>query len=286
MNILGQMKKDCMVHASFLGDYQSMSVNELADGYCLAMDTNDEAGKNNYISALILRFWYTIGKMYDSSKGINLEREDFVSWLVEAINYACKYRAWQDPTKRTNAQAAINQCISTIRLQHYYEYNLDKHRANYNTISTETPLEDGSDKTVIDVLEAEPEFDHRGSLVDHIVQTYINDNKVVEAIIFDSIAYNDCIKVTKHSHKGIDPETGESYRYTNYSHEFWEYKLIQALSQLPENYSKEFLEKYSIAPVKLDAALNTIRKSPNQKLYKYVRSAVAEIRANKEAILV
>jgi hypothetical protein len=54
MNILGQMKKDCMVHASFLGDYQSMSVNELADGYCLAMDTNDEAGKNNYISALTI----------------------------------------------------------------------------------------------------------------------------------------------------------------------------------------------------------------------------------------
>ena len=284
MNVLKQMNEDCKMYAALLGDYQSMSVEELMDGYCKALDDGNEADQNCYLSAVILRFWYQINRLYLKCPNIGLDHGDFCMWLIEAINYAAKYRAWQ--TKDLSAYACINQCINTIRVQHYYEYNLDKHRANYNTISTETPLNDDNDQTVEDILEAEPEFRHQGSLVEQVVQTYINSNKVIEAIVFDNIAYNDCQRVTKHSHKGVDEETGEEYRYNTYSSEFWEYKLIQALSQLPENYSEKFMTKYSIAPAKLDAALAIIKKSPNQKLYQYARSAIKDARAHKDIFIV
>ena len=188
------MNKDCKIYAELLGDYQSISINNLMDGYCKALDEADDINQNCYLSALVLRFWYVINKLYLKCPNIGLDHADFFMWLVEAINYAAKYRAWQKGT--ITAQACINQCINTIRLQHYYEYNLDKHRANYNTMSANTPIGE-DDQTIEDLLEAEPEFIHRGSLVDYVVQTYINSNQVIEAVIFDNIAYNDCNRVTK-----------------------------------------------------------------------------------------
>jgi hypothetical protein len=83
----------------------------------------------------------------------------------------------------------------------------------------------------------------------------------------------------------MDEETGEEYKYNTYSSEFWEYRLIQALSQLPENYSEKFMTRYSITPAKLDAALTIIRKSPNQKLYQYARSAINDARAHKDMFM-
>ena len=108
--------------------YEQYSIDELADTYCQAVDDGDETKKNIYISALILRFWYTIDKMFTSNTvAPSLEREDFFWWLYEAIEYACKYRGWQDPAKNLNAQQCINKCIETIKLQMYYDLRLDKH---------------------------------------------------------------------------------------------------------------------------------------------------------------
>ena len=99
--MLKDTKKDCITYASMLGDYQSLSEQELLDGYCDAMDTDNKLNKNTYISALLLRFWYRIDKLYQQNRNLGLEREDFVFWIVEAIDYACKYRAWR--TKDVNA---------------------------------------------------------------------------------------------------------------------------------------------------------------------------------------
>lgn len=280
-------KKDCIHFASLLGDYQSISINDLANGYCLAIDENDESGKNKYLSALILRFWYTIDKMYKKSSNIGLDREDFFGWLVEAIDYACKYRAWQNPEKNTNAQAAINQCINTIRLQHYYEYNLDKHRANYNTMSLDAPINDGEDQSLYDIF-ADGTVDlsetmEATSEVNYLVQSFINKKKIIEAIIFDNIAYNDVEKHTKKTIKGIDNDNGESYKYTKYSHEFWPYKLVQVLGSLTDSYQNYFMSKYDIVPAELSAAFEAIKKANNQKLYKYVSKALADARADLAA---
>ena len=109
--------------------YEQYSIDELADAYCDATDSNNETLKNIYISALILRFWYTIDKMYNANTvAPSLEHEDFFWWLYEAIEYACKYRGWRDPSKKLNAQQCINKCIETIKLQKYYNLRLDKNK--------------------------------------------------------------------------------------------------------------------------------------------------------------
>jgi hypothetical protein len=251
------------------------TIRKMLDGFCKAMDEGDEHLKNLYISGLILRHWDKVKKLAESCPNIGIHGEEFVDWVYEAIMYACKYRKWQtDPS--VNAQQCINQCIETIRKQHYYEYNLDKHSANYNTVSLDTPIGDESDngvqRTLGDTIcdeqaEAETNMTEGNIAAKHLIQSFINKDRLVEAIILDIIAFGDTQKVTKVVKKGFD-ENGDSYKYTSYTHEFWKFKAIQILSNLPDEYKEYFMETYIVKNTALEAALDLLKRANNQKLYK------------------
>lgn len=286
--MLQDIKKDCVFFATQLGDYQAMDVDTLANGYCDAIDAKDTYAMNMYLSALVLRFWYTIDKMYKKSQNIGLEREDFFAWLVEAINYACKYRAWRDTTKKTNAQSCINKCIHTIRLQHYYEYNLDKSRANFSAVSLNATITPGKDSdshanTLEDTLLDEAHEDYMAQeagsdVARSFVQSYVNNNKLVEAIILDTIAFTPSERIIKQTTKTeVDGEVKKSVEY--YS-EFWAHRLIQNLSNLDIDYDTYFTNTYRVNEKALAAAIDKIRTSNNQRLYRYLRKCLAECKAS------
>ena len=291
--MLNETKKDLIACAQKLSQpYENYTIDELADAYCDAVDANNETLKDVYISALLLRFWYTIDKMYRANKvAPSLEYEDFFWWLYEAIEYACKYRGWRDKTKNLNAKQCINKCIDTIKLQKYYVLRLDKNKTVNRCISMETPATshghslttisgDASKNTIGTLLEAEEVYDdHSTDDVTMLVQSYINRNKVIEAILIDNIAFND---VQKHSKKVIKTTNawGEPYRYTEHSSEFWPYRLIQIISKLPKTYKESFMDRYNISEEKLDAVLGAIDKSTNQKLYRQLEKCLAELKAS------
>ena len=253
------------------------TIRTMLDGYCKAMDDGDEHLKNLYISGLLLRHWDKVKKLALTCPNVDLQGEEFVEWVYEAIMYACKYRKWQKD-ERVNAQQCINQCIETIRKQHYYNYNLDKNKANYNAASFNTPIGDESDngtqKTLLDTIadeNAEREARMMGSATTarQIIQTIINKNKIVEAIIMDVIAFGDTEKVTKQVKQGID-ENGAEIKYTTYTHEFWKFKAVQLLSNLSDDYQKYFSDNYLVNTSALDAALTVLKKANNQKIYKEI----------------
>lgn len=284
--MLHETKKDLTLMASKLAKpYESYSIDELANAYCDAVDNNDEALKNIYISALILRFWYVIDKMYRAnSVAPSLEYEDFFWWLYEAIEYACKYRGWRNPDKKLNAQQCINKCINTIKLQKYYDLRLDKHKAVNHCCSLDTPIigdEPDKNKTIGDILESEtnPEDCIADYGVITLIQSYINRNKIIEAILLDNIAFNDVQRYYKKTIK-IKKSEDEVFKYTEHSSEFWPYKLIQIVSKLPSTYKKYFMERYTISEEKLTAILNIIERANNQKLYKYLRNTLNELRVS------
>ena len=281
--MLKDTKRDLTLCAQQLAKpYEAYSIDELADAYCDAVDTGNEALKNVYISALILRFWSKIDKMYKSNTvAPSLEYYDFFCWLHEAIEYACKYRGWKDPTKNLNAQQCINKCIETIKLQKYYNLRLDKNKTvNYCT-SMDAPVCGGDAeeaKTLGETLEAEECVDdHSADVVMSVVQSYINHNKIIEAILIDNIAFNDVQKHFKRVVKSTNAD-GEATRYTEHSSEFWPYKLVQIVSKLPESYKADFMKKYRISEEKLTSVLETIDKSPNTKLYRYLKSTLDDLR--------
>ena len=253
------------------------TIRTMLDGYCKAMDEGDEHLKDLYISGLILRHWDKVKKLALTCPNIDLRGEEFVDWVYEAIMYACKYRKWQKD-ERVNAQQCINQCIETIRKQHYYNYNLDKNKANYNAASFNTPIGDESDngaqKTLLDTIadenaEREARMTDSATTARQIIQTIINKNKIVEAIIMDVIAFGDTEKVTKQVKQGID-ENGEEIKYTTYTHEFWKFKAVQLLSNLSDDYQKYFSDNYLVNTSALDAALTVLKKANNQKIYKEI----------------
>ena len=141
---------------------------------------------------------------------------------------------------------------------------------------------DGEDaaKTLGETLESEEYVDdHSANDVMMLVQSYLNNNKIIEAIIIDTIAFND---VQRHSKKVIKTTNadGEAYKYTDHSSEFWSYKLVQIVSKLPSTYKKDFLTRYRISEEKLTAVLDTIDKSPNTKIYKYLSKTLDDLRVS------
>lgn len=280
--MLGDAKKDFTLYARMLEKpYEEYKIDELATNYCLAVDADDEYRKSVYLSALILRFWYQINKMYMANPTLGYSREDFLDVLVDGIYKACepRYRAWMNPEKKVNAQQCLNMCIQTKLRERYYFANLDKHRANQNVVSLETPFNSDSEEgtALIDVLEAEatPEY---GTDSLYIVQDYLNKNKIIEAIILDTIAFKDTFKHNKKVIIEVNDE-GEEEKRVEHSTEFWPYKLVQFVSKLPEDYDKYFLHKYNVAVNKLNVALETIRKANNQKIYKMLDATLADARA-------
>lgn len=283
--MLNETKRDLTLCARKLSQpYESYSIDELADAYCEATDTKNETLKNIYISALILRFWSKIDKMYRANTVAPcLDYEDFFWWLYEAIEYACKYRGWQDPTKKLNAQQCINKCIETIKLQKYYNLRLDKNKTvNYCT-SMDAPIsgvDDDSEKTLGDLLESEESYDdHSIEDVVMLVQSYINRNKIIEAILIDNIAFNDVNRYYKKTIKTKN-SSGEDYKYVEHSSEFWSYKLVQIISKLPTTYKNYFMTRYNISEEKLDSVLGTIDKSTNQKIYRFLEKTLADLKVS------
>ena len=111
-----------------------------------------------------------------------------------------------------------------------------------------------------------------------LVQSYINRDKIVEAILIDNIAFNDVQRWYKQTIKT------ESGKYTEVSSEFWPYRLVQIVSKLTDEYKQEFLHKYRISEDKLDAVLAYVDKSNNQRLYKLLGNVLTELRASYAVI--
>lgn len=302
--MLTEFRKQAVKYAAILKrskgiDYETADVNELADGYCKAMDEGNELDKNLFISGLILRFWFVIKKLQDKSPGMGLDITDFFNWLYEAIEYACKYRKWQDPANKVNAQQCINQCIETIRLQHYYQANLKKHKGKFNTISLDAAYEndgDGAQVSLLDTIADEDASSANSRLMEaadtrSFIQRYINRKKIIDAIILDNIAFGDSSREIKKTKKRaieyVDEETGETVteesKVVSYSSEFWEFKCVKNLSKLTSEYAAYFLENYDVKPEELNAALLAIQKAPNSKLYTYLRKCLENCRATMEA---
>lgn len=248
--------------------YEDLSVNELADKFCQAMDNNDKTNKDVYFSALMLRFWYKIGRLYNKNDTLNLNKDDYYSWLVDSLLMACApdNRAWQkDPT--LNAQQVVFKILATrFEAQAYYEANLQKNLGKNNCASLDDTFQsDEGDATLGDVVE-----DPKGSELAanstalSIIQSYLNRNKITEAIILDVIAFRNVFRTTK---KIVKTDTT---KYTEFSTSLWRHELVQEISTLDDTYITYFTKNYKVDMDAFKAALSNLSKANNTKRYKMI----------------
>ena len=272
-------------------------IQRAADDYCAAVDANDDDGKNKFMAVLLVKFWREIGKMQRKCKAVKLlEYGDYFSKLYYCIDTAMSYRAWKDETKHTNAQACINSTIASRgAAEILYQSNLQMNKANINCASLDTPINGDSDDKETSLADtiASTEIVGPFSKADDVIQMYVDKNKLVEAIVIDTIANNDTLKITSETatytclEKNIKTGEMEEVEYkgkTNYA-EFWRYRTAQLLMNLPDNYEKLFAARFKVAAEALEAAVNAFRTAKNQKVYKYLDNTLADMRDNKELLM-
>lgn len=267
---LYDLKHDCQSEAAKLPmKYEKYSINELADKYCEAIDTNNAEDKNIYISALLLRFWSKIDKMYNDCRLLGIEREDAFHALYDCIDYAVKCRVWQDPEKHTNAEACINTVISS-RGTPKFRGEAKFQKNDHISVSLDEPISDEGEATIGDTIPNEEDYFTDNS-ADSIIQALISNNMLVEAIIADTIASHD---VFKHEKKIVKKtmSDGNECKYTEYSSEFWPFQLVRELDTLDENYAKYFTNKYSVNVDAFKAALHAVSTANHPKLYKMIEA--------------
>lgn len=277
---MSDIRKDFENLAKLAPEYTRASrdadmITVLADKYCEAVDKGDESNKSIYISALMLKFWDNVDRIYQKVKQVGYEYEDCVSQLFKCINTACEYRAWKDGT--TSAKACINQVIASRGAPEIlYQSNLDSSKANVNTTSLDYDISDDDEgsKTVMDTIDdGTYEEDKSASYATSIIQYFINNNKLIEAILLDNIAFNNCTKDIK-VEVNYTNEIGELSKCVGNRSEFWAYKLMTIINSLPDSYANDFASRYTVNDGALKASLADIRKSNNQKLYKYLAKAL------------
>lgn len=287
-----QVQKDLEAVAKKLPDYNRKlrdkdQLTDWANKYCemldrLAINPNDleaQLDAEKYVSAIMLKSWTQVNNLYQKTKTVsNMSYEDFVTTLYERINYACKYRAWQDPTKHTNFQACLNQAIATEVRNIFYFANLDKYKMSNSTISLDTPL-DSSDSdsdtigTNIEYEDTDMINSQSSDSAVSFIQQFINNDKIIEAIILDTIAFNDTTKTETSRKAYIDAEGNKDY-YKETMSSFWSYRTMQYLNALPTNYRSYFKSKYKVNDTVLDVALNKLNSVPNQTKYRYINKTL------------
>ena len=273
--------RDFKAAASRIKDQESLTITELADGYCKAIDGNKSDLANEYFSALVLRFWWKIQKAYTKNKAaLRVSKEDCYDWLISSIMMACdkSARIWQK-NSNINAQQAINQVFSTrFEKMAYYESNLLKNKGAHVTCSLDEPIgnqDDDKGHSIGDFIADEANEIEKEGDVTSFIQSLLDKDKVVEAIIFDNIADpdKDVFKYKKKTIKTTNAD-GEKVKYTKHTSEFWEFKLMKELNELDGNYKNYFLAKYKVSTGAVNAALDVIARANNQKKYRMLRAAL------------
>jgi len=317
---LDEVKRNCELEAELLKidgrGYQELTKNELGNGYCdwdeISSKTKDPAEeqraeimKSRYWAAILLRYWYKIPKWILESASLKLPAVEFFDWLNDSLHDAFYYRSWRplrrakpnDPNSEWIQNPQYNTMDSNVfdrsvnffcgarRGKEYQAANKDKRKANVAATSIDKTFdEDG-----YSILDREG-LSTKGSGYDGIrslINLFLEENKVVEAVILDTIAYGDSVKEDKSKvdRTIVNPETNEEETETNYrfSHQFNERKVVKQINDINEKYFTDYFNKeYKVKDYK--PILEKIKSLTNGKLYKEIEKTLMSIKQSPELL--
>ena len=315
MSEIEEIRKMFISEAKLLGDYQAISKTDLANGYCDADENNDEFGKNRYWAALMLRYWYRIFEWASTSQSIHLPIEDFVDWLHDSLCDAFYYRSWrweylavvkngrfvewkldENGNKIPNPHyykvdpdapdKSINYFCAARRAKEYQALNKQKRKGNVTAISLDQQIEENGDYILNNDGLHENSDDN--SLIEYLVQKYIKQDRLIEALIIDGIAYQDSFKETKKTYytTHID-ERGKEVKDKKYDYksDFDARKLVKHLSTINQKFMQDyFVVEYNV-PIEVGNKIyEKLKSTSNTKLYKYIEKTLENLKADPDLL--
>jgi hypothetical protein len=277
--MLKDFLNSCKIEASFLDKaYTEYSIDELANNYVNAQENKDDLLAESYLAALILRHAFLIKKYSEkpAKNYLNYTTEDVVDWLITSLNLTLEEKSWNQKGYRFTTLLS-NKIEYRCYQQKIYESKLQRNRLNYDNISLDTtvPDKDGEDKCLLDIIPAENSdylsAEKQYSKVDYIVQDLLDKNKIIEAIICDTIAYNNCEKVKNTVVKETlsDNSVIKKKNCTRSLSKLTCAKLIRNFTST--KFTKEFTARYSsVSKNKIKTILSWIKKCSNKEIYSYI----------------
>lgn len=266
--------------AKILGDYQAMTKTELANGYCDADEAGEETVRSAYFSALMLRYWYKIFEFQKDSPNVGLDLDDFSSWLSEALMQALNARKWRDPDNKlyedkNGPDKVINMWCSTIRLRHYYQFNLDNNRANFGCDSIDRQIEaygDSAECMQQCTVDSHDEIGIKG-----LINDLFKRNKILEAIIVDSIVYQNTWKTIKSTVTYFDEVLQKDKKAPKEVEEFSKRSLLEFLSNINKEESY-YVNTYGIDRNMFSLVANKLSSLPRTKLNSLLNKTLANLK--------
>jgi len=311
---LNELNTNLTSMAALLGDYQAMSKNDLANGYCDADEEGNEPLRNAYWCAILKRYFHWTWRWKQDSASLNPSDEDLFCWLNDAITDAFNYRSWRpirhdgyaekDWVKAGNpykafwienpqfvhdvnaADKSINYFLGAKRGKMYQEANKDKRKANVLTYSIDSMVDENGD-CALDYVGAVDDVGTGSGVVD-LINRFINEGHTIEAIILDGIVNHDSFKDKKSSHYvyDVDQETGEEIKEKvyDYSSEFDPRKLVKHLNSVNQDFLTYFCHNYEISVDEGKQAIEKLHSLNNSKLYTYIKKTLIQIKETPELL--
>lgn len=262
-------------------------ITELANEYCKACDNNDEVKKSQYISALMVRYWYMVSWTYKQSRFTRLEVDDIASWIYEAIEKAAANRAWLDKSKQVGkdpkgAEKVINRCIYSVCQYWYKYYNAMQRKAKITSLNVPSAKDTGHSRTkpeeMIDTIVGDEDVMDTSR---DLVQSYIDRHKVVQAIILDHIMYQDSfITKSKQVNTGEVDEDGKPVIITEYHYTYSPAKLTKSLRAMDNRYIDYFVDKYIVTEDEVVEAIHSLLSISRQAVSDKIKRLLNRIKNN------
>lgn len=256
-------------------------ITEWVDQFIAAREAGDEALMQQLDACLMLKHQNDVVKMADKVKTTGLYTvEDCQSEVWRCIHVGINQWAAMPAEKKakTNAMAVIATCIACRgAAQIMVESNSDGNKAFATAVSMDQPMSKGSDEadSLLDVVAGS--VDEAAETMQNLnarrlVQRCIDKQKLIEAIVLDTIQFDECYKETKKQSSYVNEE-GEEIKYASYSREHSDRFTVRALTNLPEGYGDYFEGTYDVDHAAFEATLERIRSVDSSKLYKFVEGA-------------
>lgn len=313
------MQNNFKLDAEQLGNYEAMSKTELANGYCDADEAGDEVMKSAYFSALMLRYWYKIWAWQKESASLHSAPTDFVDWLVDSLVIAFTYRTWRYEYKpkvslKNNGafegweldengnkipnpyyykvdpdapDKIINRCCFSTRGREYQYHNKDMRKANVNTTSLDSLIDENGDYAVKwtgCVTNNSHEYDNPTYL---LVNAFTSRNELLEGLVVDGMTNGDAFKTVKVTYMSevYDDVLGDyvEKEFEKNKYVFDPRKLVKHLNRIDEKYILEYCAQYDLNYNLIGTKLyEKLKKLNNKKLYDLIKKVQLEVRKSDE----
>lgn len=273
--------------------------------------------RSAYYSALMLRYWYKIFEWQKNSYTLNLDPTDFVDWLSDSLYVAFYYRMWRyeyqaivkegkfieykldkNGNKIPNSyyyitdpnapDKVINRCCGSMRGRVFQFHNKDKRKIDTQTYSLDSMIDEEGDYAINysgAYTEDNRPYTHGAY---SLVQMLLDRGETLEALIVDSIAYQDTFKKQKTTiiNKEINNETGEEIKIKDVAvyNMFDPRKLVKHLNTIGEEFIYLFCQNYQITNTIGNTLLANLKSLSNVKLYKIIEKTLSEIKQTPEMV--